>query len=278
MGISKSRFPVLKVDVPFEVLNGLCGMKRDIILRLCGMVWSDNEKVKGIIGMCREHFTWKQHLIFIKNRPFVILYALRPQSIRGYVISFMPAGQLRCSFTEAYESATVFNDARLAEGVFQWTIQISYTKSARHSQFRSPRFYVGATPSDLLNRFKRIRGRYGSAAFHFQKCINENSYNSGLMGVYGAEDIPDNETKVPDNSLVSIEADCTAHTLAFFYGRKLSALKKVPRVVSGIRVPLHLMVEGTPFSACPSFVTVLFCRLPSATPSAVVSTVHEMKK
>lgn len=279
MGASKSRFPVLKVDVAFEVLNGLCGMKRNVIVRLCGVVWSDDKKVKGIIGICGEHLTWRQHLYFIKSRPFDIPVSICPNPTEGCAFSYWPRGILRCEFIDTNSFKTVFNKATLANGVFQWTIQITYTDS-RYTNPMSSCFRVGATPSDRVDQFYRIKdspSRYGYAAFFFKKIIDDNRYYSGLLGVRGARDIllP---LKVLDHSYVSIEADCAMHALSFFHGRSLAALKKVPCVVSGIRVPFRLLVAIDSSSCRSSFESVFFRRLPSTTPSEVVSTVYECEE
>lgn len=52
----------------FEVWNGFCGMKRDIVLRLCNLLFYRNHLIRMIIGMCKEHFLWKSHAYFRKGR------------------------------------------------------------------------------------------------------------------------------------------------------------------------------------------------------------------
>lgn len=60
------------VEVVYEIVNGMCGMKRDIVLHLCCWTWNQCKKneIKAIIGMCEEHYLWKGHRSFLKKKPF----------------------------------------------------------------------------------------------------------------------------------------------------------------------------------------------------------------
>ncbi|GHT90691.1 hypothetical protein FACS1894122_01610 [Alphaproteobacteria bacterium] len=56
-----------------EIVNGLSGMQRDIVLRLCDLLWNQPGAIKNIIGMCDEHYPWKGHSYFVKLRKLALL-------------------------------------------------------------------------------------------------------------------------------------------------------------------------------------------------------------
>lgn len=68
--------PVLFVNVYFEVVNGLSGMMRDVVIRICKVITrrpkmdriTKDRSIRAVIGMCQEHHTWKIHSSFTRGR------------------------------------------------------------------------------------------------------------------------------------------------------------------------------------------------------------------
>ncbi|GHT91062.1 hypothetical protein FACS1894122_02760 [Alphaproteobacteria bacterium] len=58
----------------YNLVNGLSDVKRDVFLRICNVIGSDrhgsqeDNKIKNLIGMCFEHYRWKNHNYFLINR------------------------------------------------------------------------------------------------------------------------------------------------------------------------------------------------------------------
>lgn len=74
---SPSFFPSsLPSSLPFHtsynVPNGLCGIGRNVILRLCFIAGTDGRKVKALLGMCVDHFLWKNHNYFTRGRIIIM--------------------------------------------------------------------------------------------------------------------------------------------------------------------------------------------------------------
>jgi hypothetical protein len=96
----KEKERIISVDLPFEIPNGLLGMMRDIILRLCHLMemrpgincerkdqivrtvfifitffFFLMEFLHKIVGMSQQQFMWKTHTFFVSNRiHFTILF------------------------------------------------------------------------------------------------------------------------------------------------------------------------------------------------------------
>ncbi|GHS94844.1 hypothetical protein AGMMS49949_08870 [Alphaproteobacteria bacterium] len=51
----------------FDIVNGLLGMNRDIIIRLV-KIMTTPAPIRNTIGMSRESFPWKEHFGFIEAR------------------------------------------------------------------------------------------------------------------------------------------------------------------------------------------------------------------
>lgn len=78
---------MLFVTIDFEVENGFLGMRRDAILRLCGLVGMragiaheiKDKIIKSVLGMCLELAVWRTHSLFINFRlriPFEVFVLL----------------------------------------------------------------------------------------------------------------------------------------------------------------------------------------------------------
>lgn len=103
----------------FEIPNGFLGMQRDIILRLCDLLWQSN-KIRLIIGMCLEQFKWRSNSYFqmIKNKNL----AFNINSRNPYLIITDAIHWIQCMFTSNWY--TIFLDRIILEGIFRWTVQI----------------------------------------------------------------------------------------------------------------------------------------------------------
>lgn len=247
----------------FDISNGMSGMMRDLIFRLCHLVeMQPNEtskdkdlRIRTLIGMCREHVIWKNHSFFIKNR-FRCSYISVPlqQTNTTYTVTQTVRGE-HCFLWAPSTYTTVFLDREIAEEVFQWTIKIEYGK-------KNSFLYLGTAHSSVISncRDSVLGAVRGTCSFRFYRIPN-GLYRSGLGGVISFHDVPDMETSVPDNSLVAIEIDIDADTLSFFVNGK-----KVPRVITRIQSPLYAGVSGCDQ---PSFTSISFRRLLRTTPSTV---------
>lgn len=253
----------------YNITNGLLGMKRDIILKLCKMMWSKDNNVKIIVGMCREHFIWNKHPSFLKNRPFNFANLLRLNPTGGCVVCNTPSGPC-CSFDVSTDGKTIFTSRSIEKGVFRWTITVAFAKEKGASAF----FYIGAAPADLLSTCDDnfLGNVKGTAALFFSSWFGH-KFASRLFGTDEFEKVHVEEVPIVDGSLIAVEADCTAQTLTFFVGNT-----KVPHAVSGVCPPLHFGVSGCMGGGKSSFTSVQFRRLPTATPSAVVCVMHKIGK
>lgn len=275
--------------------NWFCRMQNYIILRLCGLLWHAKDKIRLIIGMCEEHYKIKNHPFFIHNRPKTIFFSLLPEPIGsrtafivqpvlsmwyrvqcaiGSVLPKMAPSTacslhphpMECSFTSAYNDKTLFIDHAVTKGVFRWTVRIAFAKRKNASGF-----HMGvASPGLLTACYGQILGGVeGAFSFCFARYCNDElrSWTPG-MGYNHWIDHPNNKIPVMDGSLVSIETDCAAHTLAFFVGDAMA-----PHVFSEVYAPFHFGISGWRRGDKSSFASVAFRRLPSATPSAGVGRV-----
>lgn len=242
----------------YSTSNGLTGMMRDVIIRLCDLMGADERKICAIIGMSEEHFIWRKHLHFVKCRK-TVNYPFLPKA-KDY---FKLTGN-HCSFTST-DWHTVFLDKSITKGIWRWNVNIKYGTIQTYSYF-----YLGMARFDFLPVYENMRlGDYaGSACLTFGKngsgfetWIQCKSMNSSGVGSY-THDLP-----VLDNSNVAAETDIDSHTLCFF-----AEGKKVQYVISFVNIPvspsspLYFGISG---SQMPSFTSVSLCRLQSSTPSSV---------
>lgn len=229
-------------------------------------MWSNDAKIRMIIGMSGKNIVWTKHQFFLKYRPKDMPVSLRPNPLGNCVIQDILSGP-RCVFTDVKKYRTVFVNQPVVKGVFRWTIQFSYNQKGDYTEF-----YIGSAPPGLLGLCDcNCPGDImGTSSFCFWKSF-DGRLGSCLCGANNVHNIPCEETTVPDGSFVSIEADSAAHTLAFFVGDT-----KIPHTISRINFPLHFGVSTSNRGAESSFASVSFRILPSATPSAVVCTMHEV--
>lgn len=248
------------MELGYEISNGLSGMMRDLILRLCHLIEmkcevNENQTVRTIIGMCKEHFAWKTHFHFTDNR-FRYMYPLTaflPNSLGGYTLTQTSANLLKCSFEVC---RTIFLDTLLTSSILRWTVQIKYGAPGK-------RFSLGGAYFSRVNDFHdESLGEYsGTVSFSFWK-DERNCPKSILMGVscwwgwgYGQR------IDIYDGSQISVEADAVARKLSFFVNSK-----RVTDSIYKVKLPLYLGMTGQ--GRGQSFVSVSLLRLRCATPIA----------
>lgn len=239
--------------ISFDVVNGFSGMRRDIILKLCRLMWNDLRKIRTMIGMCHEHFRWKNHPYFVKSRPHNIHAGFRPSPPDRSIIT-----SSRCVFIKADCTPTVFLDKNISTGVFRWTITINYSQEGRSD------IYVGSAPVECipLHNDHSLGFRYAGDCSLQCRRREDGSLATDLWGARDEDCYPVEEARVPDGSMVAVEVDTFLRTISFFVGEK-----KIPHAFSNIRTPLCFGASGT-INSCITLMSLR--RLPASTPSPVV--------
>lgn len=170
---------------------------------------------------------------------------------------------LTTRFHNDYPTQTIFlRNPIIDKGIFNWTIQIHYNHTSDIG--------VGIAPADDLSKYdNESLGRYpGSCCFNNSQ-EDYPSYNilSRRVSLLGAESPFGSgnvqlSVAVPDNSVVSIEADTVKQTLCYFVkGWKMSY------GISKVFPPFNF---GVCAFCCPFFTALSLRRLPFSTPSPVV--------
>lgn len=54
----------ISVEVLFEVPNGFTGMQRDVILRVCRLMWGKEKEIRAVFGMSETHHHWRKNDFF----------------------------------------------------------------------------------------------------------------------------------------------------------------------------------------------------------------------
>lgn len=241
-----------QIDVVYDVVNGLSGVQRDIILRLCALFWNKSDEIKSIIGMCKEHFDWKNRSFFVNSRPKVVPYVFRSVPDRGCTLTPTPKGVKCVLTTKSFH--TLFFDQLINEGVYRWTVQIVYGTNGYSFNFGA------ANRMDLL--FMDCIS-YGGACFHFWQNSSEKIPRSMLDGVEGysiGRGTEHGAIVVPSGGAVAMETDTETRTLCFFVNDR-----KICYGISEVIVPFYMGL-----TQCGGhdqhFISLSFRRLPSATP------------
>lgn len=238
----------------YEVVNGFTGMKRDITLRLCVLLWYKITDIRAIFGICREHYLWKSHSHFVMGRPKGIPVSIRHNPEGGFIITEAPTGP-HCLFSTIFRR-TLFLNTPITEGVFHWVVRINYAMEGDSG------FNIGTAPLEYLSHCNQgvLGNGIRTCSFGFWRNCDNRLLSSLTSGGCLVPGIPFDETCVLDGSLVSVEIDCNRKTLSFFVNGK-----KVPRAFSNKHIPLHFGIS----CSYGSFTSVSFHRLESATPSFV---------
>lgn len=243
------------VEPRFEVCNGIPGVKRDIVLRLCNLLWYKSKFIRMLFGMCDEHYKWKRHSNFVKSRTKAIsIPAFFSRSSERYSQTPMVTHTKYIFDCVALMFETVFLTNKIEEGVYQWMVKIEYGFGYSAFRLGATKFIQRNADNVSLGAMKR------SCCFAF-----DTHAESILLGVKDWPKTLCKETPVPQNATVAIEVDSSAGTLSFFVNER-----KVPRIIAGVKVPMHLAISGygdqffTPLSFCR-------LRLPTTSPFACTS-------
>lgn len=254
------------MDAAYEVLNGLLGMGRDIVLRLCNLMGNVDQSLRMLFGMCQEPISWKNHPFFVesrvKNSNISMIFKI-PDSYRGLTISSLSVIFSTSSWR------TIFLDTKISKGVYQWTVRIAYAYD-RYSSF-----CIGSAPCHRAWEYSTHQLGYfgdnfsGSASFWFWK-NSDSSLGSSLYGVENRKKLKKNSIVVENNSLVSVEVNVKSEYLSFFLNKR-----KIPLAISNIICPVSEHVYLGISGDYGSFTSLSFRRLPTDTPSPVVCKVFE---
>lgn len=146
---------IIAVDMAYDVPNGLTGMLRDIVLKICTLLWYKSSFVRQIIGMSEQHYVWKTHSSFVNSRPKKRLgepFAFLPKPNRnrnrrrGFSLTLTRVGA-HCLFTGALgEKRTVFIDSAITKSIYRWTLKIGHGDNPKSC------LWFGAAPCDLLSQ------------------------------------------------------------------------------------------------------------------------------
>lgn len=216
--------------------------------------------------MSRDHYRWKRHSYFKRKRPNNIPAIFLPNPEGGFTVRQTEIG-LCCIFS-ADKTRSVFLEPRLSEGIFQWVTKIKYAVKG-WSEFR-----FGASIPRLLPTWHSeiiCQGKPGGVyafAFRRSSSFSDGKYSADLCGVEvdkdkdntdGSKTCPSSAVHVhiDNDATITVELDCTAHTLYFFVdGKRLTS------AISDIRLPVHL---GASVTHLQTFTTLSFRRIPSFT-------------
>lgn len=260
----------IAVDSTYEVMNGLSGMQRNVILRLCCLPQIGNDEVRTLIGTCQQHYVWKKHPFFLSARPQNLSMVMISNPNGGdYDITHAEKSRLNVVFTRFNTFASVFLNRTVSKGCYRWTVCM---ESGDNS------LLFGSCPSDRVHKFysnmiglERRNSPHGYGAGTGGSCSFQ-FVNASLVRLRGwavtDHCVPDVEKKIPTTSekSVALEVDVSKRTLSLFV-----AGKKVPYDFSEVNCPLHLGMSGY---HTPSFTSVSFARLVAPTLSWVVCTHH----
>lgn len=277
-----SNVKLIFVESIYDIKNGLCGMKRDVLLHLFRVIEKRSEmsyamkdrSIRSIVGICEEHIKWITHPYFLEGRKrfmsIPVSFGINLEKVCSFTQT--PAGKLY-TFYDSDFWQSVFLDKSISDGVFCWTVRIKYSKGEKYSSLR-----IGALPTHILQRTLRS----SSTPWKDSPWVDYNwtskpfdnwSFSFFRKGYRNPTSGPEelvhvcNTDLVPDNAVVSLEADADTHTLSLF----VDGIKN-PLCYVDVNGPLNMGVSGL---NGPSFLSVSFLRLPCATPSPVVCTLYK---
>lgn len=222
----------------YEVENGLLGVKRDIFLKLTNLCGGKLQKIRSMIGMCSQCYSWKLHSHFklfrFRNTHFP--FSLRPSSRGKYDIIVIPTSDgTKLSF---YSSCVACMDPVMTEGIFRWTVRLSFDDRT------SSHFQIGVTHSD--NSLKHSILTVNDAApygeiFHLDRFVRRVGVFDDLCSVDMLWIKPsEKKCLIPYGALMTLEVDLNAHTLSLFADHE-----KIPKVFTRVPEPSIFCVSGS---------------------------------
>lgn len=280
----------------YECVNGIVGMKRDVVMRLIGIIGRDSsfkEKIDAIFGIDATFFDWRKTKVFqvMRNvpvpRPPVFLALFQrffdePKKIRTimgickeqyiyktypFFVKSRPVNILASFRPNPMGGIAMLPNKQASFGADCRTVfldrpvitgeTIQWTININYADGKSS-FHIGVAPANSLKQCdKKVLGNAVGCSFGFWKS-EDGSFGLNMIG---AE--PDTETDplieliVTNGSLVTVEV--SDGTMALFVNEEL-----VPAVIrlAHTRPPLHLGVTGV---GGPSFTSVAVrrCHCPS---------------
>lgn len=218
----------------FDVENGVFGMMRNVLLRLCELMGDKPQNIRALIGMSNDFHRFIKHSYFFSVRKTYIRHKIIPYANTATIVF------------DGKNAKTVFVDTQMFKGCFRWTVQIENGQIKNQSILC---LGVGV-PTDDFN----LRLGVKAGSFSLDLIYDEEKKGHVLAR------FP--ESGALNSPLVSLELDTHTRTLCFFVGNA-----KLPRFVSNVPLPTHFGASG---SGSSSFESICLRRLPSPTQSAVV--------
>lgn len=245
---------VVAVEAVYEIPNGIVGMKRSVFLRLCDVMSERQGSITAMVGMCGEHYEWRTHPIFTRNRPLKlpVVFSRVSTAENEYTLSRTHCGKVRCVLGKReVDAEPLFFKHEISVGSFRWTVRLEFPKILMFSHF-----VIGTVAFHRRDQSSLYSSDACSLSIHHFGTIffaSQSHTNSGDNFRFSPT--------TPYNVDVALEVDATARTVCFFIDEKLHC------AVSGVPVPLHFGIGcDDPFS---SFVTLSFLCLRSPSRSLI---------
>lgn len=224
----------------FEINNGFLGMQRDVVLKLCILLWFKTSSIKAVFAMCAEEYAWRKHPHFVRKRPKNIPASFRADNKdHRYELAKVELEEI-CYFDR---SGTAFLDVVITKGVFLWTTHVNYGTD-KH-------FGLNGCSVDIF-----LKGRGSNCSFFLGRDCG--TLTVELAGVRQPPRFMYFGAVLSTRLLFGLEVDVDARTLSLLVGGH-----KLCRVITHIRPPLLLGVFGYNNQ---SFASVSLHRLPSPIP------------
>lgn len=301
--IGKEIEPII-VDVNYEVENGLSGLKRDILVRLINLTFSNLNEVRAIFGVCGTFFRWKRNSSIVFGKKTL---SFRPNPDGEYELRHTSAGEVYLFDITESKSETYLLNTSITRGVYRWAIKFDNGNRKfkdfnnwvagnffdNHPEFaeqmsRECGLALGIVPSSFLVdgscgdlNFFHDHLRCGPCAFRIGRHINHPSQTcmhgiqlTGTQVERETEHVyePPNMTKmlIPPEAVLTVEADADRRLLSLFVEEK-----RIRHIATSLLVPFHL---GTSVRNISTFTSVSFQRLRAPTPYSTTCCFCELRK
>jgi hypothetical protein len=119
---------IISVEAVYEVLNGLLGCKRDIVIKLICQI-SENQKTRAVVGMCNMIVEWKNtqlQLIKNSNLQFVGLGYLTEGHMESEDVTFSGHLNLDVRFENPFQNFWHSLNRDVKDGIYSLTISVAY--------------------------------------------------------------------------------------------------------------------------------------------------------
>lgn len=199
------------VECDYDVVNGFSGMQRDIVLRLCAIVWENVGKIKAIIAMSQTHFMWKNHSFFVNGRPNNLLVNFVDND--AFPKNIVTIEKNRCYWSELGWYQCILNK-EIKKGIYKTIVEF------QGDDFRA--CHAGIISKSHLDQSGPLHWNVGTC------CIGPNFSYFGSSYCVSESLFPAQE-----QALVGVEVNMDIHTVYFFANSKQIAhcVRKVPSSV-----------------------------------------------